>query len=128
VWHCASFNTFALGCDPAKGKRTGPGQGSSRPPLTICISWVPIAGYLPIERAHSQSSQVTRVSLRPHALHNANRLKLGLFSLNADGGIAITRVPERWQAGWAEIAEVAKMVDCAGRIHPADCALEGIWR
>jgi dimethylsulfone monooxygenase len=54
------------------------------------------------------------VSLRPNALHNANRLKLGLFSLNADGGIAITKVPERWQAGWAEIAEVAKMVDRAG--------------
>ena len=54
------------------------------------------------------------MSLRPNALHNANRLKLGLFSLNADGGIAITKVPERWQAGWAEIAEVAKMVDRAG--------------
>ena len=27
IWHCASFNTFALGCDPAKGKRTGPGRG-----------------------------------------------------------------------------------------------------
>jgi hypothetical protein len=31
-----------------------------------------------------------------NALHNANKLKLSLFSLNADGGIAITKVPERW--------------------------------
>jgi dimethylsulfone monooxygenase len=51
---------------------------------------------------------------RANALHNSNKLKLGLFSLNADGGIAITKVPERWQAGWPEIAEVAKMVDRAG--------------
>ena len=49
-----------------------------------------------------------------NALHNANRLKLGLFSLNADGGIAITRVPERWQASWPDIVEVAQMVDRAG--------------
>jgi dimethylsulfone monooxygenase len=51
---------------------------------------------------------------RANTLHNSNRLKLGLFSLNADGGIAITKVPERWQAGWSEIAEVAKMADRAG--------------
>ena len=43
---------------------------------------------------------------RPNALHNSNKLKLGLFSLNADGGIAITKVPERWQAGWADSAPV----------------------
>jgi hypothetical protein len=36
------------------------------------------------------------VPQRANALHNANRLKLGLFSLNADGGIAITKVAERW--------------------------------
>jgi hypothetical protein len=54
------------------------------------------------------------VPRQPNALHNANRLKLGLFSLNADGGIAITKVPERWRARWPEIAEVAKMVDQAG--------------
>jgi dimethylsulfone monooxygenase len=49
-----------------------------------------------------------------NALHNANRLKLGLFSLNADGGIAITTVPERWQASWPDIADVARMADRAG--------------
>ena len=59
-------------------------------------------------------SQVPRVPQLANALHNSNKLKLGLFSLNADGGIAITKVPERWRADWAEIAEVAQMVDRAG--------------
>ena len=54
------------------------------------------------------------MSRPPNALHNSNRLKLGLFSLNADGGIAITKVPERWQASWPDIVDVAKMVDKAG--------------
>jgi dimethylsulfone monooxygenase len=55
-----------------------------------------------------------RVPQRANALHNANKLKLGLFSLNADGGIAITKVPERWQAGWSDIVDVAGMADRAG--------------
>ena len=62
----------------------------------------------------SPTSQVSRVPQRANALHNANKLKLGLFSLNADGGIAITKVPERWQAGWADIVDVARMADRAG--------------
>jgi FMNH2-dependent dimethyl sulfone monooxygenase len=32
-----------------------------------------------------------------NALFNSSKLKLGLFSLNADGGIIITTVPERWR-------------------------------
>jgi dimethylsulfone monooxygenase len=47
-------------------------------------------------------------------LTGTDRFKLGLFSLNASGGIAMTRVPERWQAGWAEIAQTAKLADQAG--------------
>src|SRR5882672_5224537 len=50
----------------------------------------------------ARERQVHRVPQRANALCNSNRLKLGLFSLNADGGIAITKVPERWQAGWPE--------------------------
>ncbi|MRX49556.1 LLM class flavin-dependent oxidoreductase [Paracoccus sp. S-4012] len=45
---------------------------------------------------------------RPH------RLKLGLFSMNADGGLTLTRVPERWAATWDDIAAVARMADEAG--------------
>ena len=35
---------------------------------------------------------------RPHPLKGPNRFKLGVFSANADGGLAITDVPERWRA------------------------------
>jgi FMNH2-dependent dimethyl sulfone monooxygenase len=40
--------------------------------------------------------------------------KIGLFSLNASGGIAMTRVPERWRANWADTVEVAQLADQAG--------------
>ncbi len=43
-----------------------------------------------------------------------NRFKLGLFSLNADGGLALTRVPERWPATWDGIVAAAQMADRAG--------------
>src|SRR5208282_2746767 len=31
-----------------------------------------------------------------------------------DGGLTLTRVPERWPARWAEIAALARMADAAG--------------
>lgn len=40
--------------------------------------------------------------------------KLGLFSVNADGGLTLTKVPERWPAKWSEIVELAQMADTAG--------------
>ena len=49
-----------------------------------------------------------------HPMHGPNRFKLGLFSTNADGGLALTRVPERWPATWESIAASAKMADRAG--------------
>jgi len=49
-----------------------------------------------------------------HPMHGPNAFKLGIFSINADGGLALTRVPERWPALWPEIVEVARMVDEAG--------------
>lgn len=49
-----------------------------------------------------------------NAILGPNRFKLGVFSANADGGLAITRVPERWPAHWDEIAAVARMADQAG--------------
>lgn len=54
------------------------------------------------------------MSPSPHPMHGPNRLKLGIFSANADGGLALTRVPERWPAHWPEIVEVAQMADRAG--------------
>ncbi len=51
---------------------------------------------------------------KPHPLKNANRLKLGVFSTNADGGLAITDVPERWLAGWRDNLTAAQIADRAG--------------
>ncbi len=52
--------------------------------------------------------------MRVHPLRGANRFKLGLFSTNADGGLAITKVPERWPATWEGIAASARLADEAG--------------
>jgi dimethylsulfone monooxygenase len=51
---------------------------------------------------------------RDSSLANANRLKLGIFSANCAGGLAVTTVPERWQAGWDENRELAVAADRAG--------------
>ncbi len=52
--------------------------------------------------------------MRPHPLAGPNRLKLGVFSTNADGGLAITDVPERWAATWADNLAAAQIADRAG--------------
>ena len=49
-----------------------------------------------------------------HPVRGPNRFKLGLFSTNADGGLTLTTVPERWPAIWSEIVETARMADRAG--------------
>ena len=50
----------------------------------------------------------------PHPMRGPNRLKLGLFGANADGGIGLTRAPERWRAGWDDLVAAARMADEAG--------------
>ncbi|HUG61329.1 MAG TPA: LLM class flavin-dependent oxidoreductase, partial [Methylomirabilota bacterium] len=50
----------------------------------------------------------------PHPLKGPNRFKLGVFSMNADGGLALTTAPERWRAGWAENVGAARIADAAG--------------
>lgn len=50
----------------------------------------------------------------PHPLKGPNRLKLGIFSTNADGGLAITDVPERWLASWPDNLTAAQIADRAG--------------
>jgi alkanesulfonate monooxygenase SsuD/methylene tetrahydromethanopterin reductase-like flavin-dependent oxidoreductase (luciferase family) len=44
----------------------------------------------------------------------SNRLRIGLFSPNCSGGLAITSVPERWVASWDNNVALAKMSDEAG--------------
>jgi dimethylsulfone monooxygenase len=51
---------------------------------------------------------------KAHPLKGPNRLKLGVFSTNADGGLAITDVPERWLAGWQDNLSAAQIADRAG--------------
>ena len=60
---------------------------------------------------------MTRIAARPalpHPLRGANRFKIGVFSTNADGGLAISDVPERWQASWDDNLNAAGIADRAG--------------
>lgn len=49
-----------------------------------------------------------------NAMHNDNAFKLGIFSPNCSGGMAVTKVPESWDASWDQNLELAKMADRAG--------------
>ncbi|MEM0906810.1 MAG: LLM class flavin-dependent oxidoreductase, partial [Pseudomonadota bacterium] len=54
-------------------------------------------------------------STRPsHPLAAEDGFKLGVFSANADGGLAITTVPERWRASWADNVAAAQVADREG--------------
>ncbi len=47
-------------------------------------------------------------------MENGNRLKLGLFSTNCLGGLAITTAPDRWQPTWENNLQVARLLDDSG--------------
>lgn len=47
-------------------------------------------------------------------IFNANRLKLGLFSPNCSGGMAVTKVATRWDNSWDDNIALAQMADAAG--------------
>ncbi len=47
-------------------------------------------------------------------MHNANRLKIGLFGANCSCGRAVTTVPERWSGDWPDNLELARLADAAG--------------
>ncbi len=49
-----------------------------------------------------------------HPMRGSNRLKLGIFAANADGGLTLTRAPERWRAEWADVVAAAQIADRAG--------------
>ena len=48
------------------------------------------------------------------ALHNENKLKIGLFGSNCSSGRAVTMVPERWSGSWKDNLRLARMADDAG--------------
>lgn len=48
------------------------------------------------------------------SMFNRNKLKLGIFSPNCSSGMAVTKVPERWDASWESNLKLAQMADEAG--------------
>lgn len=47
-------------------------------------------------------------------LLNGEDFKLGLFSSNCSGGLAVTKIPERWSASWEDNLAMAKAAEEAG--------------
>jgi len=43
-----------------------------------------------------------------------NKLKLGIFSANCDGGLTMSLAPDRWKADWDDIVSMCKIADDAG--------------
>lgn len=54
------------------------------------------------------------MSRRGGFIQGPNKLRLGVFALNCSSGLAITQVPERWQASWKANERVAQWADEAG--------------
>ena len=54
-----------------------------------------------------------------------NKLSLGLFGVNCSGGLAVTTVPERWEASWENNQSAARMADQSGLdfMLPLGCLL-----
>ena len=52
--------------------------------------------------------------VQQHPIKGPNRFKLGVFSANADGGLAITDVAERWRARWDDNLAAVGIADRAG--------------
>lgn len=47
-------------------------------------------------------------------MHNANKLKIGLFGANCSSGRCVTLAEERWSGGWEDTLDLAIMADEAG--------------
>ncbi len=52
--------------------------------------------------------------VKPNPMFGQNPFKLGLFRMNCEGGLCITRAPSKWQAKWEEILATARIADDAG--------------
>jgi len=51
---------------------------------------------------------------RVNSMFQTGHFKLGLFSPNCSGGMAITKVKERWKASWEENLKLARLADEVG--------------
>src|SRR5712691_67303 len=63
--------------------------------------------------SHQDFSQGVAERPRHTRMQNGNRFKLGLFGMNCSGSVATT-APVRWNAGWPETREAARLADAAG--------------
>ena len=63
--------------------------------------------------AEDQSSTAVAEGVRHTRMQNANKFKLGLFGMNCSCSMGTT-APERWNAGWPETREAARLADAAG--------------
>src|SRR5712671_8221440 len=63
--------------------------------------------------SHDGRSIGAAAGARHTRMQNGNRFKLGLFGMNCSGSVATT-APERWNAGWLENREAARLADAAG--------------
>lgn len=48
------------------------------------------------------------------SLFDPNHFKLGTFSANCSGGLAVTKIPERWDSSWENNVKMAQIADEAG--------------
>ncbi|MCS4502969.1 LLM class flavin-dependent oxidoreductase [Arhodomonas aquaeolei] len=54
------------------------------------------------------------MTVRTAPVFNDNPFELGIFSPNCSGGLAVTKVPERWNNSWENNLRLAQMADEAG--------------
>jgi len=62
------------------------------------------------------------------SMHNANKLKIGLFGANCSSGRAVTLVPERWSGSWPDNLKLARW---RTRRESISCSRSGagrLWR
>jgi len=62
--------------------------------------------------SHDDGSTGAAEGARHTRMQNGNRFKLGLFGMNCSGSVGTT-APERWNAGWPENREAARL-GCGG--------------
>ena len=49
-----------------------------------------------------------------HGILGPNTFKLGIFCYNVEGGVALTTVPERWQARWEDMVSAVQIAEKYG--------------
>jgi len=49
-----------------------------------------------------------------YQMHNANKLKIGLFGANCSSGRVVTKAPDRWSGNWADNLKMAQLAEEGG--------------